>query len=128
MLDRRKPYVIDITDRSKALKMNDTGEGLPAIAIKCEVIEAIDGEKGVALAYYDIGCERGHILNGRIVKDLRNGVVFRAKRQNMDIKLTELTMEQFNARIRPSLQPEISEMLNDLDDVYVWYRQLVGMN
>lgn len=128
MLDRRKPYIIDITDRSKALNMRDSGEGLPAIAIRCEIVDAIDGEKGVALSYCDIGCERGHIMNGKIVKDLRNGIVFRAKQQNMDIKLTELTMEQFNARVRPSLQPEVSEMLNDLDDVYVWYRQMVGMS
>ena len=130
MLDRRKPYVIDIEDRTKALNMRDNGVDVPAIAIKCsvEIWDNGDGKEKLSLFYYDIGCERGHILQGKVLKDLKNGIVFHAKELNWVFTLTELTMEQFEARIRPTLPQEVSEMLNDLDDVYVWYRQQVGIN
>lgn len=130
MLDERKPYVIDITDKSGKLNLRDRGRGTPAIAIKCKTDkqERSDGKKHLCLFYYDIGCERGHILPGKVVKDLRNGIIFHARELNWDIKLTELTIEQFDERVRPRLQPEVSEMLNDLDDVYIWYRQMVGIN
>lgn len=126
MLDRRKTYVIDIEDRDrKGLNLRDNGEDVPALAIKAFIDES-DG--GPSLFYWDIGAERGHLLPGKVKKNLPDGIVFRAKELNWDIKLTELTMEQFESRIRPSLMPEVSAMLNDLDDVYTWYRQRVGIN
>lgn len=129
MLDRRKPYVVDIKDRTGELNMRDSGRGIPVIAIKSVITmwDYGDGKEKPSLAYYDLGAERGHVLQGRTIKDLPNGIVFYAKDLNWDFTLTELTMEQFEARVRPSLPHEVSEMLNDLDDVYVWYRQLAGI-
>ena len=130
MLDRRKPYVIDIEDRKKELNLRDNPRNAPAIAIESRIgmWDDGDGEEKLSLFYYDIGAERGHVLPGKVIKNLKDGIVFRAKELNWDITLRELTMEQFDTRIRPRLRPEVSEMLNDLDDVYVWYRQMVGIN
>jgi len=125
MLDRRKPYVVDIEDRTRKLNLRDNEETVPTIAIKA-FIDNDDGE--ISLFYFDLGAERGHLLPGKVKKNLADGIVFRAKELNWDITLTELTMEQFEARIRPSLRTEVSEMLNDLDDVYVWYRQQASIN
>ena len=105
--------------------MRDNGIDLPAIAIK-SMIDEVDGK--TCLTYWDIGAERGHLLPGKVKKNLPDGIIFHAKELNWDITLKELTMEQFETRIRSNLQPEVSNMLNDLDDVYVWYRQMVGIN
>ena len=126
MLDKRKPYVISVEDRTKALNMRDDNEsGLPAMAIKA-MLDKANGK--TYLLYWDIGAERGHMLPGKGKKDLPDGIVFRAKELNWDITLKELTMEQFETRIRSHLLPEVSNMLNDLDDVYTWYRQMVDIN
>ena len=129
MLDRRKPYVIDIEDRTKALNMRDNPRDVPSIAIKSSVgmWDDGDGKEKLSLFYYDIGAERGHVLPGKVVKDLPNGIVFYVPHLKWQFTLTELTMEQFETRIRPTLPEVISAMLNDLDDVYVWYRQKVGI-
>ena len=130
MLDRRKPYVIDIDNKAGELNMRDDGESLPCIAILCS-IEMYDdggGKEKPSLFYYSVGDERGHKLQGKTVKDLPNGIVFYVPRLKWQFTLTELTMEQFEKRIRPHLDENVSAMLNDLDDVYTWYRQIVGIN
>ena len=130
MLDYRKPYVIDIEDRRKELNMRDDERNVPSIAIgsSIEKWDDGDGKEKPSLFYYDIGCERGHKLQGKIMKDLPNGIVFYVPRLKWQFTLTELTMEQFEKRIRPLLDENVSAMLNDLDDVYTWYRQMVGIN
>ena len=130
MIDYRKPYIISIIDRTKQLDLTDDGIGVPAIAIKCAFVNFREGDakEKRSLSYFDIGCQHVHLFQGKVVKDMPNGIVFRAKERNYDIWLTELTMEQFDTRIRRVLPAEVSEMLNDLDDVYVWYRQMVGIS
>jgi hypothetical protein len=125
MLDMRKPYVINIKDREKKLNF-DNGEGLPSIAIKARV-GRWEEEKGLHLFFYDIGCERGHVIQGKIAKDMKNGIVFDAKNPKWRFTLTELTYDEFNERIRPTLDEHLAQYLNDLDDVYVWYRKLANM-
>ena len=71
--------------------------------------------------------ERGHSPEGKVIKDLPNGIIFKATDAKCTIKLTELTMEEFEKYIRPNLLPEVSEMLNDPDDVYTWCRQQEGI-
>lgn len=125
MLDMRKPYILNINDRKKEINFHN-GDGLPSIAIKAKVGNW-DDEKGLHLFYYDIGCERGHVLPGKVVKDLPNGIVFDAKNPKWRFTLTELTYDEFNKRIRPTLDEHLSQYLNDLDDVYVWYRKQAGI-
>lgn len=118
MLDRRKTYKVVIHDNRRKGR-RDTTE----YAIKAEIV---NDEGHPQLGYWNF--ERGHLIDGKVTKDLRNGIVFKATELNWTFTLTELTMEEFEAEIRPRLQPEVSEMLNDLDDVYVWCRQQAGIN
>ena len=118
MLDRRKTYKVTIHDNNRR-GLSDLTE----YAIKAEIV---NDEGHPQLSYWNF--ERGHLIDGKVKKDMRNGVVFRATELNWMLTLTELTMEEFEAEIRPRLQPEVSEMLNDLDDVYVWCRQQAGIN
>lgn len=125
MLDMRKPYILTLHDRDNKLKFNNEF-GIPTIAIKVRV-GSCDDDKRIHLFYYDIGSERGHLLPGNIVKELENGIVFDADEPKWRFTLTELTYDDFNRRIRPTLDERLSAMLNDLDDVYVWYRKFVHM-
>jgi len=133
VLDFRKPYVL-LTKKSKEKSWFGDDDNLPAIAIKC-ICEKGRKEYGenprkMYLQYYDIGCERGHRLEGKVVKDLPNGIVFEwANRSGMfdTFKLTELTMEEFERRVRPTLDEYQSKCINDLDDAYVFYRRMVGI-
>ena len=118
MLDRRKTYKVTIHDnRRKGLS------DLTEYAIKAEIVA---DEGRLQLGYWNF--ERGHLLDGKVKRNLKNGIVFQATELNWTLTLTELTMEEFETEIRPRLRPEVSEMLNDLDDVYVWCRQQAGIN
>ena len=118
MLDRRKTYKVVIHDNRRN-GLSDTTE----YAIKAEIVT----DEGITqLGYWNF--ERGHLLDGRVKKELRNGIVFKATALNWTLTLTELTMEEFETEIRPRLAPEVSAMLNDLDDVYTWCRQQAGIN
>lgn len=134
MLDFRKPYVL-MTKRVNAKSWFGDDDDLPMIAIKCicEHGRKDYGEdvRKMYLQYYDIGCERGHRLEGKLIKELPNGIVFRwDNRDGMfdTFKLTELTMEEFERRVRPTLDEYQNRCLIDLDDVYVWYRRMAGIN
>lgn len=118
MLDRRKTYKVTIHDNHRG-GLSEMTE----YAIKAEI--TTEGGN-TQLTYWNF--ERGHLLDGKVKKELRNGIVFKATGLNWTLTLTELTMEEFEAEIRPRLRPEVSEMLNDLDDVYVWCRQQAGIN
>lgn len=76
------------------------------------------------LCYYDFN--RGHMLDGRVVKHLKDGIVFKSKALGV-LTFTPLTLKEFNEQIRPTLDPHLSSLLNDIDDVYVWYRKLADM-
>lgn len=80
--------------------------------------------KDRCLCYNDF--DRGHMLKGRIVKHLKNGIVF--KHHIGTLVFTPMTLEEFDLEFRPYLPEEVSQSLQDLDDVYVWYRKQVNMS
>lgn len=123
-LDRRKPYVVTMTIYPGKTVFGNDSTRPPMVGIDAHILK--EGRE-TSLFYFDIGCSRGHLLSGKIKKELKNGITFYAKNASRDITLTELTMEEFEQRVRPHLEPVDSEMLHDLDDVYTWYRQMVEM-
>ena len=114
MIDYRKTYAVT------SKKMFGKGKDL---AIKIEIQQFGDHEE----LYYD-AFERPHTLIGKTKKNLNNGIIFHSTTLNTDFTFTELTMQEFDEFVRPHLPPEVSRMLNDLDDIYVWARQQVGIN
>ena len=76
------------------------------------------------LCYFNF--DRGHMLDGKVVKELDNGIVFDSSTLGI-ITLSPLTLREFNAYIRPSLDPYVRQYIHDIDDVNVWYRKLAGM-
>ena len=109
MLDPRTPYICRIVD--------DYGEGIDS-AINAQINE--DG----LLCYQNL--IRGHMLNGKVKKELPNGIVFETENLGT-FTLTPITMEQFDRYERPSLDDYESGKLQTLDDVYFWYRRQVGI-
>ena len=81
------------------------------------------------LCYFNF--ERVHILTGRIVEELPNGIVFELASHpfgsNNVLVFEPLTMEEFDKRIRPNLPRELSVALRDIDDVNFWYRKQAGI-
>ena len=114
MIDYRKTYAVKIED--------EQGEG-KEYAIRTELSK--DGKKDV-IRYYNF--EREHTIFGRVKKQLQNGLIFQSSEMKVRFIFTELTMEEFEEEIRPRLRPEVSEMLNDLDDVYTWCRHQARIN
>ncbi len=114
MIDYRKTYTVKIED--------EQGEG-KEYAIRAELSK--DGKKDV-VRYFNF--EREHTIFGRVKKQLPNGLIIQSSEMKSRFTFTELTMEEFEAEIRPRLTPEASEMLNDLDDVYTWCRHQAGIN
>lgn len=107
MLDPRTPYVM----RHKG------EEQIMSVAIGMCI-------KDNRLCYYDF--DRGHMLNGRIVKHLKDGILF--KHNIGTLVFTPMTLEEFDREFRPHLPDEVSQHLLDLDDVYVWYRKQANMS
>ena len=118
MLDRRTPYKVVIHDDNK-----EPYPDMTEYAIEAEI--STEGKK-TQLLYWNF--ERGHAIDGKVKKQLKNGLVFKATDLNWTFTLTELTMQEFEAEIRPRIDPAVSEMLNDLDDVYMWLRHEAGIN
>jgi hypothetical protein len=114
VIDYRKTYTVKIED--------EQGEG-KEYAIRTELSK--DGKKDV-VRYFNF--EREHTIFGRVKKQLLNGLIIQSSEMKSRFTFTELTMEEFEAEIRPRLTPEVSEMLNDLDDVYTWCRHQAGIN
>ncbi len=130
MLDFRKPYVL-MTKEPKEKSWFGDDDNLPMIAIKCICErgrkEYSEHTRKMYLQYYDIGCERGHRLEGKVAKELPNGIIFKWAGHDQLFKLTEMTMDEFERRVRPTLDEYQSRYINDLDDVYVWYRKQAGI-
>ena len=125
MLDRRKPYVLRIRFDKQYRELEKVREqDPPVLAINAGIVR--EG-RGWALEYLDLGSERGHIIKGKITKDMKNGVVFESPECDATFSFTELTYEEFDRRIRPHLSEWESHLLNDLDDVQVYYRKIAGM-
>ncbi len=114
MIDYRKTYKVKIED--------EQGEG-KEYAIRTELSK--EGKDDV-VKYFNF--ERWHTIRGKIKKQHRNGLIIRSNEMKSTFTFSELTMIEFEDEIRPRLQPEVSEMLNDLDDVYTWCRHLAGIN
>lgn len=112
-MDFRKTYRVEIRDE------DGTGK---EYAIRTETFE--DGKRQ-RLRYYNF--EREHIFYGKVKKQLKDGFTFKDERGWL-FTFTELTMEEFNAEIRPRLDERTSAMINDLDDVYTWCRAQAGIN
>ena len=81
------------------------------------------------LCYFNF--ERVHMLDGRKVKDLPNGIVFKLASnpfgRNNTIVFKPLTLDEFDKQIRPTLDEELSLTLQGIDDVYFWYRKQAGI-
>ena len=77
------------------------------------------------LCYYDY--ERGHMLRGKIEKNLKSGIVFKTNAFDKALVFEPLTLETFDRELRHTLPEEVSELLHSIDDVCVWYRKQAGM-
>ena len=73
------------------------------------------------LCYDDL--ERGHMLDGKIIKHLKDGVVFYSEYFRAELVFEPLTFDEFNEHFRQYWPKEVSDLLHTLDDVYVWYRK-----
>jgi hypothetical protein len=81
------------------------------------------------LCFYDL--ERGHMLNGKLHKQQRGGA-FIWKHVHVGghaelLAFTPLTMDDFDAQLRQLCTEELSDALQDLDDVCFWYRRQAGI-
>ena len=69
-----------------------------------------------------------------LVEELSNGIIFEWVPEDRYppvfkyFKLTEMTMVDFNRRVRPSLDDYLSSKLQTINDVYMWYRKMVGIS
>ncbi len=114
MLDPRVPYVMR--------KKGSNRIGLVAIQT------CIQDEK---LCFYDF--DRGRMLQGRVLKNLDSGVVFAFSHKPYSeeseiLTFTPMTLKEFDTHFRPSIPKELSDVLTDLDDVYIWYRKQAGIS
>ncbi len=107
MLDKRTPY----TFRIKDLGTTDI-----------VMLAQIDDQD--RLCFTTI--ERGHMLTGRVKKDSKRKFVFESDTVGT-VTLSPLTFNEFNDLVRPSIGEYLRKHLNDLDDVYSWYRHLAGI-
>ena len=123
MLDINKVYVVLHRDNATGHVSGDDPRMKPFLATNA-MIEYEHGEP--CLAYWAIGDERGHLLEGSIIRQLPNGIVFNARHINETITLTEFTMQEFEQRCRPDMErmtPESTRDLRNITDVYAFCRQ-----
>lgn len=116
MLDFRKVYRVDIHPKRRTL--SDFTE----IAVKAELVK--NGLR-TQLGYYNL--ERGHLIDGRVLKNKKDGIVFYAARLDWILTMHELTMDDFDKLVRPNIPDELSVALQDIDDVFFWYRREAGI-
>lgn len=115
MLDPRTPYIVRKEGR----------QGIFTTAIDTQFIKG----QLCFVAGYD-PYRRGHMLDGKVVKELKNGIVFDYgnKRNGYErLTFTPMTYEEFNTYIRPYITERESAMIHDLDDAYFWYRRCCDM-
>lgn len=114
MLDLRTPYVM----RRKG------SERIGLVAIQMCI-------KDGKLCFYDY--DRGHMLQGKLLKERRDGGIewkhtHKPLNRDSDVYIfTPMTMDDFDIQLRPYIPEELSRILQDLDDVYVWYRKQAGI-
>ena len=75
MLDIKKVYVIVFKADETNHITGDNPRSAPFLAANA-MIDDTEGE--TSLCYWSIGDERGHSLEGKVVQDLKNGIVFHA--------------------------------------------------
>ena len=115
MLDPHTPYTV-------------RQEGRPGIFTFAIQTQVQDGRL-CFLAGYDEDA-RGHMLDGKVVKELKNGIVFdygNKRNSHERLTLTPMTYEEFNTNIRPYITEQESSLIHDLDDAYFWYRRCCGI-
>lgn len=123
MLDINKVYVVLFRDNATGHVSGDDPRMKPFLATNA-MIEYEYGEP--CLAYWAIGDERGHLLEGTIIRQLPNGIVFNARHINETITLTEFTMQEFEQRCRPDMErmtPGSTRDLKTIADVYAFCRR-----
>lgn len=123
MLDINKVYVVLHRDNTTGYVSGDNPRMKPFLATNA-MIEYERGEP--CLAYWAIGDVRGHLLEGSIIRQLPNGIVFNARHINETITLTEFTMQEFEQRCRPDMEcmtPGSTRDLRTIADVYAFCRR-----
>lgn len=123
MLDINKVYVVLFRDNATGHVTGDDPRMKPFLATNA-MIEYEHGEP--CLAYWAIGDERGHLLEGSIIRQLPNGIVFNARHINETLTLTEFTMQEFEQRCRPDMErmtPGSTRDLRTITDVYAFCRR-----
>lgn len=95
------------------------------LSIAIDICISNDGK----LCYFN--GERGHALKGKLHKKHRNGgfewKYIHTGGNSEILKFDQMTMDDFDAQLRPLCTDELSAKLQDLDDVYIWYRKLAGI-
>ena len=127
MLDKNKVYVIVFKEDETGHISGDDPRVPPYLAANA-FIEEFRGK--MCLSYLSVGDEREHLLEGEIIEDLNNGIVFHAKYAGDTLTLTEFTMDEFEKRNRPHMkeyQPGSTAVLKTIDDVYFWCRKHLGL-
>lgn len=122
MLDIKKVYVIVFKDDETNHITGDNPRSAPFLAANA-MIDDTEGE--TSLCYWSIGDERGHSLEGKVVQDLKNGIIFHADNIGETLTLTEFTMDEFELRSRPNMErirPGSTNNLRSIEDVYAWCR------
>lgn len=102
--------------------MREEGDRILSIAIGICISK--DGK----LCYFD--GERGHMLNGKLHKKRRNGFDWKyvhSEKYFEILRFDRMTMEDFDSQLRQYCTEELSAQLQNLDDVYIWYRRLAGI-
>lgn len=123
MLDINKVYVTLYRDNTTGHVSGDNPRMKPFLATNA-MIDYRHGE--TCLAFWAIGDERGHLLEGTIIRELENGIVFNAQRINETLTLTEFTMQEFEQRCRPDMErfePGSTRELRTIQDVYAFCRR-----
>lgn len=123
MLDINKVYVTLYRDNTTGHVSGDNPRMKPFLATNA-MIDYRHGE--TCLAFWAIGDERGHLLEGTIIRELENGIVFNAQHINETLTLTEFTMQEFEQRCRPEMEqfePGSTRELRTIQDVYAFCRR-----
>ena len=123
MLDINKVYVTLYRDNSTGHVSGANPRMKPFLSTNA-MIDYRHGE--TCLAFWAIGDERGHLLEGTIIRELENGIVFNAQRINETLTLTEFTMQEFEQRCRPDMErfePGSTRELRTIQDVYAFCRR-----
>ena len=116
MLDFRTPYLVRFYDTATK------HEGSYEFAIRSSLIK-----KGEYYLLMYSNFERGHMLEGQLVKRLKNGIVFDNPDNKIRLTLTKMTMDDFDQYVRPRYDEYVNSRIHDLDDAQVFMRRQEGI-